>query len=1019
LHAEAEGVRLFLQEMAEDIPFEELPPNWTSFDLKTFSAMKELWDFQRESIENAIKVLWKYYEDFVDYQAVERDDVNHQRKRALFQWYKDNGMTEDLDIYLKHVHGRIRRLLGDYYPIEDDRVPYEHFINRMCFWMATGSGKTLVIIKLIEVLWQLVQRGEIPPNDILVLTHRDDLIDQLKRFVNEFNSARVNFAIRLRELKEYPDVKRTSPSLFGERGITVFYYRSDNLSDEQKERIVDFRNYDNGGKWYIMLDEAHKGDREESKRQHIYSILSRNGFLFNFSATFIDQRDFVTTVFNFNLSEFIRAGYGKHVAILKQEMRAFREGEDYSGREKKKLVLKSLLVLAYVRKFFERVRRVSRTPLYHRPLLLTLVNSVNIKDADLKLFFRELERIGRGEIDDETWQQAKSELWNELKERPGFVFENGAGVEVERRDFQSLSKEDILRWVYNSPGWGEIEVLVRPSNRQEMAFKLKTADRPFALIKIGDISEWLKNELAGYWISERFEDESYFKGLNREDSEINILMGSRTFYEGWDSNRPNVINFINIGMGEDAKKFVLQSVGRGVRIQPLGDKRKRLLSLYNSKEVNEELFHRIKEIVPPLETLFIFGTNRNALHGVIEHLDRERREKGHRLSLYVNEVAGRRKLLVPVYRDAGIRLAERRPLAKFEVAEDEFKLIRKYIEYIGDDRVLLALYDVEPSRIRLLKESLNEPTDYYRWSTRNFKNIEVLLRQMFEYFSVTPKELEKLKDLEEEIQHFRNIRVLLRDVSELQRKIDAVRQYKDPVSIEKELDRGLKAGEITLEQYKEEIKRIARTAREETFEREGRRIRIKNIANHYYVPIILSEDEKAHYIKHIIKTESEVKFINALEEYSGKDNTLGGFDWWMFSKLDQSLDEVHIPYYNPKTNRVCRFKPDFVFWLQKGNNYFIVFIDPKSINFTDYEHKVGGYKELFEDDHGHPKAIDHEGMCVRVFLFLRTEDRNRVQDEFRGYWFDDVGEVFSRIKYYLAGDKKRSSNFITSFSPQR
>jgi type III restriction enzyme len=30
-------------------------------------------------------------------------------------------------------------------------------------------------------------------------------------------------------------------------------------------------------------------------------------------------------------------------------------------------------------------------------------------------------------------------------------------------------------------------------------------------------------------------------------------MGSRSFYEGWDSNRPNVANFINIGVGTDAR----------------------------------------------------------------------------------------------------------------------------------------------------------------------------------------------------------------------------------------------------------------------------------------------------------------------------------------------------------------------------------------------------------------------------------------------------------------------------------
>jgi len=34
-----------------------------------------------------------------------------------------------------------------------------------------------------------------------------------------------------------------------------------------------------------------------------------------------------------------------------------------------------------------------------------------------------------------------------------------------------------------------------PSNSKELVFRLMTADKPFALIKIGDISGWLKNKL--------------------------------------------------------------------------------------------------------------------------------------------------------------------------------------------------------------------------------------------------------------------------------------------------------------------------------------------------------------------------------------------------------------------------------------------------------------------------------------------------------------------------------------------
>ncbi len=203
----------------------------------------------------------------------------------------------------------------------------------------TGSGKTLVIVKLIELLARLIRQKELPSCDILFLTHRDDLIDQLKNQVEEFNWMRSDFHIILRNLKEYSAVKREIPSLLHEQEITIFYYRSDNLSDEQKEKIVDFRNYDNGGRWFVLLDEAHKGDREDSKRQHIYSILSRNGFLFNFSATFTDPLDITATIFNFNLAEYIGKGYGKHLLVLQQELRPFRNKEDYTGEEKQKVIL--------------------------------------------------------------------------------------------------------------------------------------------------------------------------------------------------------------------------------------------------------------------------------------------------------------------------------------------------------------------------------------------------------------------------------------------------------------------------------------------------------------------------------------------------------------------------------------------------------------------------------------------------------------------------------------------------------
>lgn len=46
-----------LQELIKDLPFDILPANWSAFDLSSFSAGKQLWDYQQRAVENAIKAL--------------------------------------------------------------------------------------------------------------------------------------------------------------------------------------------------------------------------------------------------------------------------------------------------------------------------------------------------------------------------------------------------------------------------------------------------------------------------------------------------------------------------------------------------------------------------------------------------------------------------------------------------------------------------------------------------------------------------------------------------------------------------------------------------------------------------------------------------------------------------------------------------------------------------------------------------------------------------------------------------
>jgi hypothetical protein len=451
--------------------------------------------------------------------------------------------------------------------------------------------------------------------------------------------------------------------------------------------------------------------------------------------------------------------------------------------------------------------------------MLVLVNSVNTEDADLELFFRELEQIARQGIDEAFWDTAKSKLWQDPGQSPTFLFEDEP-IRVDRATWDSLAPEDIRRYVFNADSWGEIEVLVRPSNRQEMAFKLKTADCPFALIKIGDISEWLKEKLSGYEIAEQFDDESLFARLNADDSDINILMGSRSFYEGWDSNRPNVICYINIGTGTDAQKFILQSVGRGVRIEPIKNKRKRLLPLYNAGEVEQNLFQRLKDAVQPLETLFIFGTNRQALQTVLENLQKERpKEQWQTLDVFkVNPEAEKACLLIPVYKPASAPRAQQNLIAEFEIAEKEVNALRAFVQG-ADDRVLLALTDAEPKQVKVLRDVLQQ-NSLFTVNGRRYGDLQRLLRRVVDYLGITPEEVDKLKPLEDEIRHFRHITVSLEDISkleQLEQKAERVRDYEDPAPKQNELILRLQQQQITAKEFQDAYTLTTQQTKEDSF----------------------------------------------------------------------------------------------------------------------------------------------------------------------------------------------------------
>jgi len=83
-------------------------------------------------------------------------------------------------------------------------------------------------------------------------------------------------------------------------------------------------------------------------------------------------------------------------------------------------------------------------------------------------------------------------------------------------------------------------------------------------------------------------------------------------------------------------------------------------------------------------------------------------------------------------------------------------------------------------------------------------------------------------------------------------------------------------------------------------------------------------------------------------------------------------------------------------WLQQGDRYRIVFVDPKGMRHTDYLHKLNGYSSIFAPN-GHGRTIRHNGMGVSVSLFCYNPDAPKADDHYRRFWAGSIAELLRNV----------------------
>lgn len=301
-------------------------------------------------------------------------------------------------------------------------------------------------------------------------------------------------------------------------------------------------------------------------------------------------------------------------------------------------------------------------------------------------------------------------------------------------------------------------------------------------------------------------------------------------------------------MGAEARKFVTQSIGRGSRIEPIKNKRKRIGYLRSAKDLEAQQIIDITglELFNTIETLFVFGTKKDVINEIITTMKEEKLRLGETISLDRNPKAEELTLLIPYYKERKKIPIETIP--KFSIDREFLIFLKDYIKWVDDDRVLLTLHFSEGSSdlddLIRFKEFVENDNKFNFGNGSRVVPPSLLIPNLISHVNIQKKELEKFNKLAEEIVHFKKIGVYLSDdkIHELKEKIEKVKKYPQKEAEEQELDKLY--GKISREEYDKKKREIEKKyADKESFSFEGKDLGVYYVAEHYYVPLLSTEEK--------------------------------------------------------------------------------------------------------------------------------------------------------------------------------
>lgn len=480
-------------------------------------------------------------------------------------------------------------------------------LNKLAFWQATGSGKTLIMHGNLLQFWHYQQKHhrERDINRVILLTPNEGLSQQ---HLGEFQLSGINAEFFTKETR----------SLFTGRSVEIIDIHK--LRDDMGEKTVAVAAFENNN--LVLVDEGHRGSSGEEWKSKRDKLCER-GFSFEYSATFgqamkaagkpeLTQEYAKCIIMDYSYKFFYRDGYGKDYHILNLE------NDDLE--EIRQLYLTACLLMFYQQlRLYYANRDQLRPYMIERPLWVLVGGSVNavysrnkrkVSDVvDMVLFLAEFIRDRRtAESNIQKLLQGSTELRDS---RGNEIFANAFAYLM--GNTPTSIYDDILTTVFNTSTPGAIHVDDLKGVEGEIGLSIGENDY-FAVINVGDTTSLRKlfDEQPELVVRHKEFSKSLFDSLNAADSRINLLIGSKKFTEGWNSWRVSTMGLMNVGRGEGSE--IIQLFGRGVRLKGYGFSLKRSRRLDGIES---------PENVEKLETLNIFGVRANYMRQFKEYLESE------------------------------------------------------------------------------------------------------------------------------------------------------------------------------------------------------------------------------------------------------------------------------------------------------------------------------------------------------------------------------------------------------------